>query len=135
VVETSIGVERCMLALLANAFDEDEIGGERRTVLRLSPAIAPVKAAVLPLSKKLGEPAERIAASLRRRFNTDLDLTGSIGKRYRRQDEIGTPYCVTYDFDSEQDQKVTVRDRDSTAQERIAIDQLAGYLTERILGF
>jgi glycyl-tRNA synthetase len=135
VVETSIGVDRCMLALLANAFDEDEIGGERRTVLRLSPAIAPVKAAVLPLSKKLGEPAERIAASLRRRFNTDLDLTGSIGKRYRRQDEIGTPYCVTYDFDSEQDQKVTVRDRDSTAQERIAIDQLAGYLTERILGF
>jgi glycyl-tRNA synthetase len=135
VVETSIGVDRCMLALLSNALDEDEVGGELRTVLRLSSAIAPVKAAVLPLSKKLGEPAERIAATLRRRFNTDLDLTGSIGKRYRRQDEIGTPYCVTYDFDSEQDQKVTVRDRDSTAQERIAIDQVAGYLSERILGF
>jgi glycyl-tRNA synthetase len=121
-----------MLALLTSALDDDVVGGESRTLLRLHPAIAPVKAAVLPLSKKLAAPAERIAAELRRRWNVELDLTGSIGKRYRRQDEIGTPFCVTYDFDSEQDHKVTVRDRDSTEQTRIAVDQLAGYLSERL---
>ena len=101
VIETSLGVDRCMLALLANGYVEDEVGGEKRTLLRLSPAVAPVKAAVLPLSKKLAEPAQRIAADLQRRFNTAVDLTGNIGRRYRRQDEIGTPYCVTYDFESE----------------------------------
>ena len=99
------------------------------------PQIAPIKVAVLPLSKKLAAPAEKIAADLRRRFAVDFDLPGSIGKRYRRQDEVGTPLCVTYDFDSEQDQKATVRDRDTTKQERIALSQLPAYLSERILGF
>ncbi len=135
VVETSVGVDRTMLALLSNGFTEDEVGGEKRTLLKLSPAIAPVKAAVLPLSKKLAEPAERIAADLRRRFNTAIDVTGNIGRRYRRQDEIGTPYCVTYDFESETDGAVTVRDRDSTEQTRISLSALPGYLTERILGW
>jgi glycyl-tRNA synthetase len=135
VVETSIGVDRCMLALLSDAYSEDEIGGERRVVLKLSPKIAPVKTAVFPLTKKLVEPARRIVANLRRRFQTEIDISGSIGRRYRRQDEIGTPYCVTYDPDSETDGKVTVRDRDTTEQERIAIDQIGSYLSERILGF
>jgi len=135
VVETSVGVDRCMLALLTGAYSEDEVGGEKRVVLRLSPRIAPIKAAVLPLSKKLAEPATRIASDLRKRFNVNVDVTGSIGKRYRRQDEIGTPYCVTYDFESEEDQKVTVRDRDSTDQERISLDSLPSYLSERVLGW
>jgi glycyl-tRNA synthetase len=135
VVETSLGVDRCMLALLAAAYDEDQVGDEARTLLRLAPQIAPIKAAVLPLSKKLVGPPERLVADLRRRFHTELDVTGSIGKRYRRQDEIGTPYCITYDFESEQDHKVTIRDRDTTQQERIAIDQVPAYLGERVLGF
>ena len=135
VVETSLGVDRCMLALLCNAFVQDEVGGEQRSLLRLSPAIAPIKAAVLPLSKKLSEPAARLAADLRRRFNTEFDVSGSIGRRYRRQDEIGTPFCVTYDFDSEEDQQVTVRERDTTEQTRIGIDRVTAYLSERILGY
>jgi glycyl-tRNA synthetase len=135
VVETSIGVDRLMLALLSSAYTVDEVGGEQRTVLRLSPQIAPIQVAVLPLSKKLSEPAERIAAELRRRFNVSFDVSGAIGRRYRRQDEVGTPYCVTYDFDSEQDQQVTVRERDSTQQQRIAASGLASYLSERILGY
>ena len=135
VVETSVGLDRCLLAVLSSAYVEDEVGGETRTLLRLTPLLAPVKLAVLPLSKKLSEPTRRIALSLQRRFNTVFDATGAIGRRYRRQDEIGTPYCVTYDFDSEQDHKVTVRERDSTQQERLAIDQLPAYLSERILGF
>jgi glycyl-tRNA synthetase len=134
VVETSIGVDRCMLALLSNAYHEDEVEGEKRVLLRLSPWIAPVKVAVFPLTKKLSEPAQRIATELRRRFNTDLDMAGSIGRRYRRQDEAGTPYCVTYDPQSEQDQKVTVRERDTTHQDRISIEQLDSYLRERIPG-
>ena len=135
VIETSIGVDRCLLALLSSAYREDEVGGESRTVLSLNPQIAPFKAAVLPLSKKLSEPAGKLAADLRRRFNVDFDATGSIGKRYRRHDEIGTPYCVTYDFDSQEDHQVTVRDRDSTNQERIALEQIPAYLSERVLGF
>ena len=135
VIETSVGLDRCLLAVLSSAYVEDEVGGETRTLLRLTPLLAPVKLAVLPLSKKLSEPTRRIALSLQRRFNTVFDATGAIGRRYRRQDEIGTPYCVTYDFDSEQDHKVTVRERDSTQQERLAIDQLPAYLSERILGF
>jgi glycyl-tRNA synthetase len=135
VIETSVGVDRCMLALLASAYAEDEVGGEKRTILRLSPAIAPVKAAVFPLSKKLAEVSERVTRDLRRRWNVEHDLSGSIGRRYRRQDEIGTPYCVTVDFETEQDHKVTVRERDSTQQERIAVDALPGYLSERILGY
>jgi glycyl-tRNA synthetase len=135
VIETSIGVDRLMLALLADAYSVDEVGGEKRNLLRLAPAIAPVQVAVLPLSKKLGEPAERIAAELRRRFSVASDTSGAIGRRYRRQDEIGTPYCVTYDFESEQDQQVTVRERDTTAQERIPAARLASYLSERIFGY
>ena len=135
VIETSIGVDRCLLALLSSAYREDEVGGESRTVLSLNSRIAPFKAAILPLSKKLSEPAGKLATDLRRRFNVDFDATGSIGKRYRRHDEIGTPYCVTYDFDSQEDHQVTVRDRDSTNQERIALDQIPAYLSERVLGF
>jgi glycyl-tRNA synthetase len=135
VVETSVGVDRTMLALLSNAYDEDLVAGEKRVLLRLSTAIAPIKVAVLPLSKKLAEPAQRLADELKRRFNTNFDLSGNIGRRYRRQDEVGTPYCVTYDFESDSDQKATVRDRDTTEQERISLGQLPGYLSERILGF
>jgi glycyl-tRNA synthetase len=135
VVETSVGVDRSMLALLTSAYHEDEIGGEKRVVLRLRPAIAPIKVAVLPLSKKLAEPSERLAADLRRRFAVDFDLPGSIGKRYRRQDEAGTPFCVTYDFESDQDQKATVRERDTTKQERVALTELPAYLSERVLGY
>ncbi|MCZ6568538.1 MAG: glycine--tRNA ligase [Deltaproteobacteria bacterium] len=135
VIETSVGVDRCLLAVLSSAYTEDEVGSEARTLLRLSPALAPVKVAVLPLSKKLSEPTRRIAVDLRRRFHTVFDATGAIGRRYRRQDEIGTPNCVTSDYDSEQDHKVTVRERDSTEQERLGLDQLAAYLSERILGY
>jgi glycyl-tRNA synthetase len=132
VIETSIGVDRCMLALLGNAYNEDEVGGDKRVVLRLSPWIAPVKVSVLPLTKKQTDPARRIAVELRSRYNTDFDVSGSIGRRYRRQDEAGTPYCVTYDPDSDQDGKVTVRDRDTTQQERVSVDQLIHYFGERL---
>ena len=135
VIETSIGVDRCMLVLLSSAYTVDEVGGESRTLMRFHPRIAPNKAAVLPLSKKLAEPAERLIADLRKRFAVDWDASGSIGRRYRRQDEIGTPYCVTYDFDSEQDHQVTVRDRDTTEQERVAIERVPELLTERVLGY
>jgi glycyl-tRNA synthetase len=135
VIETSVGVDRCLLALLCSAYQEDEVGGEKRVVLRLTPQIAPIKVAVLPLSKKLAEPTERIAADLRRRFSVDTDTSGAIGRRYRRQDEVGTPFCVTYDFESEQDQKATVRERDTTKQERVALSELPAYLSERILGY
>ncbi len=132
VVECSVGVDRTFLVLLADAYAEEEVEGETRTVLRLSPKIAPVKAAVLPLSKKLGETAQKIAADLRQAFPTEYDEAGSIGKRYRRQDEIGTPFCVTYDFDSETDHKVTVRSRDAMTQERVGIDQVIRYLKDRL---
>jgi glycyl-tRNA synthetase len=135
VIETSIGVDRCMLVLLSAAYSVDEVGGEERTLMRFHPRIAPNKAAVFPLSKKLAEPAERLLADLRKRFQVDWDASGSIGRRYRRQDEIGTPYCVTYDFDSEQDHQVTVRDRDTTEQERVAIERVPELLTERVLGY
>lgn len=133
VIETSVGVDRTALALLCNAWREETLeGGETRTVLRFHPAVAPLKAAVLPLSKKLAEPARRIAAELRRHWNVFYDDAGNIGRRYRRQDEAGTPLCVTYDFESEGDQKVTVRDRDSMEQERVGLDALAAYLRERL---
>jgi glycyl-tRNA synthetase len=135
VIETSVGVDRTLLALLSSAYSEDEVGGEKRVVLRFTPQIAPIKVALLPLSKKLSEPAEKLGADLRRRFAIDFDASGSIGKRYRRQDEVGTPYCVTFDFDSLEDHKVTVRERDTTQQARISLDQLAGYLSERVLGY
>ena len=129
VVEPSVGVERTALAFLTDAYDEEELAdGDIRTVLRLHPALAPFKACVLPLSKKLDEKAAKVHESLVSRFNTDYDNTGSIGKRYRRQDEIGTPFCITYDFDSVEDGMVTIRDRDTMKQERIPIADI----TERI---
>ena len=135
VVEPSLGADRVTLAFLVDAYDEEVVDPEKndvRTVLRLHPALAPFKCAVLPLSKKLGEQAGEVRRRLARSFMVDYDDAGSIGKRYRRQDEIGTPFCITYDFESEQDGCVTVRDRDTMAQERIAIDQLERYIEEKI---
>lgn len=134
VVETSVGVDRCLLAALASAYVEDEVGGDARTLLKLHPKIAPFKAAVLPLSKKLSESCQPILKALRTRFNIDFDVSGSIGKRYRRHDEIGTPFCITYDFESEEDHKVTIRDRDTTTQQRVPIDGLLEYLATAISG-
>lgn len=135
VIEPSLGADRVTLAFLINAYDEEVVDAEKndiRTVLRLHPALAPVKCAVLPLSKKLSEDAEKVYTSLQKHFMVDFDDAGSIGKRYRRQDEAGTPYCVTFDFDSLDDGCVTVRERDSMTQERVKIDSLVGYISERI---
>ena len=132
VVEPSLGADRVTLAFLCGAYDEEELeGGDVRTVLRFHPFLAPVKVAVLPLSKKLGEGAEKVFAELSKDWNCEYDDRGAIGKRYRRQDEIGTPYCITYDFDSETDGMVTVRDRDSMEQERVAISELRNYFREK----
>ena len=121
------------MALLCGAYDEETLDdNDSRVVLRLHPAIAPVKAAVLPLSKKLGPETFKIYESLSKYFVSDYDDTGSIGKRYRRQDEIGTPYCITYDFDSANDCCITVRERDTMEQERIPVDKVVEYITERI---
>ncbi len=128
VVEPSLGADRVTLAFLCGAYDEEELeGGDMRTVLRFHPALAPVKIGILPLSKKLAEPAEKIYAELSKLYNCEYDDRGNIGKRYRRQDEIGTPYCITYDFESEEDGAVTVRDRDTMAQERVKIEDLTKY--------
>ncbi len=133
VIEPSLGADRVTLAFLCAAYDEEDLGGgDMRNVLHFHPAIAPVKVAVLPLSKKLGGPAEEIYTELCKSYVCEYDDRGNIGKRYRRQDEIGTPFCVTYDFDSENDGAVTVRDRDSMAQERIAISDLKSYLDEKL---
>jgi glycyl-tRNA synthetase len=133
VIETSVGVDRTCLALLSDAYAEEELEeGDTRTVLRLHPALAPIKVAVLPLSKKLAEPAHELESGLRRHFSVFYDDAGNIGRRYRRQDEAGTPFCVTYDFDSVDDQRVTVRDRDSMEQDRVAIDDVASHLRERL---
>jgi len=124
------------LAFLCEAYHEEEVGTEEksdvRTVLRFHPALAPVKAAVLPLSKKLSEASEPIYHELSKYFVVEMDDTGSIGKRYRRQDEIGTPFCITYDFDSQEDGAVTVRERDSMQQERVPIGELRAYLEKRL---
>ena len=134
VVEPSLGVERLFLAILCGAYDEEEIGeGDVRTVLHFHPALAPVKIGVLPLSKKLNEGAEKIFAELSQKYNCEFDDRGNIGKRYRRQDEIGTPFCITYDFDSEEDHAVTVRFRDSMEQERIKIEDLDAYFADKFL--
>jgi len=135
VVEPSLGADRMMLAFLIDAYDEEVIDAEKndvRTVLHLHPALAPVKAAVLPLSKKLSDDALKIYAELSKYFMCEFDDAGSIGKRYRRQDEIGTPFCVTFDFDSVDDGCVTVRERDSMEQERIAIAELKDYIEQRL---
>ena len=135
VVEPSLGADRVTLAFLCEAYDEENIGTDdkpdMRTVLRFHPAIAPVKIGVLPLSKKLNEGAEKIYAQLSKKYNCEFDDRGNIGKRYRRQDEIGTPFCVTYDFESEGDGAVTVRDRDSMEQERVAIEALDNYFADK----
>ena len=136
VIEPSLGVERLFLAIVCEAYDEEEIGdGEKsdvRTVMHLHPALAPVKAAILPLTKKLKEPATDLYMKLAKKFNVEYDEAGQIGKRYRRQDEIGTPFCITFDFDSLEDNCVTVRDRDTMAQERVNIDELVAYLEKKL---
>ena len=134
VIEPSLGVERLFLALLTEAYDEEEVAeGDVRTVMHFHPALAPFKAAVLPLSKKLSEPATAVFEMLAKKFPVDFDAAGSIGKRYRRQDEIGTPFCITYDFDTlEKDDCVTVRDRDTMEQERVKISELCAYLEEKL---
>ena len=129
VIEPSLGADRVALAFLCEAYDEEEIGeGDTRVVMHLHPALAPYKACILPLSKKLGESALKVRDMLSKDYMVDYDESGSIGKRYRRQDEIGTPVCVTYDFDSEEDGCVTVRDRDTMEQKRIKIEELSDYI-------
>ncbi|WP_062079014.1 glycine--tRNA ligase [Demequina globuliformis] len=141
VIEPAAGLTRSLMAFLVEAYDEDEApntkgGVDKRTVLHLDPRIAPVKAAVLPLSKseELLPTAEALAKELRAAWNVDLDVTQAIGKRYRRQDEIGTPYCITVDFDTKDDQAVTIRDRDTMQQERVALSQVQAYLATRLIG-
>ena len=133
-IEPSLGVDRMLLAFLCEAYDEEAIGDDdMRVVLRFHPALAPVKAAVLPLSKKLGDEAMKVYTELSKHFNCEYDDTGSIGKRYRRQDEIGTPFCITYDFDSLENHSVTVRFRDSMEQEHVKICDLVKYLEEKMV--
>ncbi len=139
VIETSVGLDRTMLAILANAYDEDTAATQKegmeedvRIVLHLPPLVAPIQVAVLPLSKKLNESADTLFRDLNRHFRCEQDVTGSIGKRYRRQDEIGTPFCVTYDFESDTDNAVTVRNRDTMEQTRIGVTQLRDFLEDAI---
>ncbi len=136
VIEPSLGVERLFLTVVTEAYDEEDIGTPEkpdvRTVMHFHPALAPFKACVLPLSKKLAEPAQKLFDTLAKHFSVDYDEAGSIGKRYRRQDEIGTPICVTYDFESVEDGCVTVRDRDTMEQERIKIEDLVSYISKKI---
>ncbi|MDO5700001.1 MAG: glycine--tRNA ligase [Bowdeniella nasicola] len=141
VIEPAAGLTRSLMAFMIEAYEEDEApntkgGVDKRTVLRLDPRLAPVKVAVLPLSRKpeLRPLAEQIATELRGIWNIEFDDAGAVGRRYRRQDEIGTPYCVTVDFESLDDHAVTVRERDSMLQERISVDQLKGYLAEKLVG-
>ena len=129
----SLGADRVTLAFLCAAYDEEEIAeGDVRTVLHFHPALAPVKIGVLPLSKKLSEGAEKIYMELSKYYNCEFDDRGNIGKRYRRQDEIGTPFCITFDFDSLNDNAVTIRDRDTMQQERVDVSQLRRYIEEKI---
>ena len=141
VIEPAAGLTRSLMAFLVDSFHEDEApntkgGVDKRTVLKLDPRLSPVKAAVLPLSRNeaLSPLARTLAADLRKNWNVDFDDAGAIGRRYRRQDEIGTPFCITVDFDSLDDNAVTVRERDSMAQERISLDRLTGYLAEKLVG-
>lgn len=139
VIEPSAGLTRSLMAFLVEAYDEEEVpnakgGADKRTVLHMDPRLAPVKAAVLPLSRKpeLQEPARELAKSLRMRWNVDYDDAGAVGRRYRRQDEIGTPYCVTIDFDSLDDHAATIRERDSMEQVRIPIDEVPAWLADKL---
>jgi glycyl-tRNA synthetase len=131
-IEPSLGADRVTLAFLVDAYEEQQLeGDDSRVVLRLHPALSPYKAAVFPLSKKLNDGAQKVFAQLSKSFMVDFDDAGSIGKRYRRHDEIGTPYCITYDFESENDGQVTVRDRDTMQQVRMPIDQLVAFIREK----
>ena len=133
VIEPSLGCDRVALAFLCNAYEEQDLGeGDSRVVLHLHPALAPYKVAVLPLSKKLSEKAQEVYENLSKKFMCDYDEAGSIGKRYRREDEIGTPYCVTIDFDTLEDNKVTIRDRDTMEQVRIDISEIENWLQQKI---
>ena len=135
VVEPSLGVERLFLAVMTEAYDEEVVDAEKndtRVVLHFHPALAPIKAAVLPLSKKLADGATEVFHALQKKFMVEYDDAGSIGKRYRRQDEIGTPFCITYDFESAEDGCVTVRDRDTMQQERVKIDELVSYIEAKL---
>ena len=133
VIEPSLGADRVVLAFLCNAYEEQEISeGDTRTVLHLHPALAPYKLAVLPLSKKLSDKANEVYDKLSKKFMCDYDEAGSIGKRYRREDEIGTPFCVTVDFDTLEDESVTIRDRDTMEQVRVKIDEIEKWIEERI---
>jgi glycyl-tRNA synthetase len=132
-IEPSLGADRVTLAFLCEAYDEETLeDGDTRTIFRFHPALAPVKASVLPLSKKLSEEATKVYQTLLKHFNVEYDESGSIGKRYRRADEVGTPFCITFDFDSLEDQMVTVRDRDTMEQKRVAITDLVSYIQEKM---
>ena len=133
-VEPSVGVERIFLTVICDAYDEEKISeDDTRIVLRLHPALAPFKAAILPLSKKLSAPATELFEKLSKKFNCEYDDAGSIGKRYRREDEIGTPYCITYDIESENDNCVTIRDRDTMEQVRIPIDEVEKFIEDKLV--
>ena len=136
-IEPSVGVERLVLAFLVDAYDEETLTDgngkeDTRTVLRLHPALAPYKAAVLPLSKKLEDVAQPIYEELSKYFMVEYDASGSIGKRYRREDEIGTPFSICVDFDTAEDKSVTIRDRDTMQQVRVPIDEVRDYIEERL---
>ncbi|MDY2729786.1 MAG: glycine--tRNA ligase [Clostridiales bacterium] len=134
VIEPSLGADRVALAFLVEAYDEEELeGGDTRTVMHIHPALAPYKAAILPLSKKLSDKALEVYGELAKKFNVEYDEGGSIGKRYRRQDEIGTPYCITVDFDTENDGCVTIRDRDTMKQDRVKISELESYIEKSLI--
>ena len=136
IIESTYGLDRTTLAVLCQAYDEEEVGeGDVRTVLHLHPAIAPYKVAVLPLSKKLSEKAEEVYSKLSKKFMCDYDEAGSIGKRYRREDEIGTPYCVTIDFDTLDDESVTIRDRDTMEQITLSLEDIVSYIEEKVKDF
>ncbi len=132
-IEPSLGADRVVLAFLVDAYDEEELeGGDVRNVLHLHPALAPFKAAVLPLSKKLSDKSQEVYSMLSKKFNIDYDEAGSIGKRYRREDEIGTPYCITVDFDTLEDNTVTIRDRDTMNQIRVNINELEKFIEDKL---
>ena len=132
VIEPSVGADRLFLSVLADAYEEEQLEKETRLVMHFHPAVAPVKAAILPLTKKQSDKAMEVYQLLAKEFNVEYDVAGQIGKRYRRQDAIGTPYCITVDFDSENDQSVTLRDRDTMEQVRLPIHELVDYLTKKI---
>jgi glycyl-tRNA synthetase len=137
-IEPSLGADRILLAFLVNAYEEEDLGGDEsatddsRTVLRLHPALAPYKAAVLPLTKKQSERASELHSELSKHFMCDYDVSGNIGKRYRRQDEAGTPFCVTVDFDTDEDGAVTIRDRDTMEQVRVPLGEIQSYIESRL---